>query len=313
MNNDNFVVSDFRAYFSQNNLLSMKFSWLFLALGFCMMYAPTYLKMMDTLWKNGEQTHGPIVLIITIWLIWQTYSNNKNIFKDTSIAISITPFVSLVSGIFFLLGWVSYILGRSQDILVLEVGSQILLIAAIVMLHYGFLGLRTLSFSLFFLIFMIPMPAFFLDMITLPMKIAVSNAAEFVLHAIGYPIARSGVILQIGVYQLEVANVCAGMHTLISLEALGLLYLKLVNHNSTIRNVVLAFLIVPISFSANTIRVITITLVTYYFGDEVGQGFVHGFAGMLLFIVALGLIMMVDTILQSMFSSSDEKIFVNKL
>jgi hypothetical protein len=38
--------------------------------------------------------------------------------------------------------------------------------------------------------------------------------------------------------------------------------------------------------------------VTYYFGDAAGQGFVHGFAGMVLFIVALSLIISVDSMLQ---------------
>ena len=255
--------------------------------------------MAHTLWQNGEQTHGPIVLIITLWLIWKTVAENPGLFQNSATTASVNPLVSLVAFVFFLLGWICYILGRSQGILLLEVGSQILVLGGIVLLQFGYLGLKALSFPLFFCLFMIPMPAFFLDMITLPMKIAVSNVAEIVVHAIGFPIARSGVILQIGVYQLEVANVCAGMHTLISLEALGLLYLKLVSHNSSFRNITLALLIVPISFSANTIRVIAITLVTYYFGDEVGQGFVHGFAGMLLFVVALGLIILVDTFLQT--------------
>jgi exosortase B len=153
-------------------------------------------------------------------------------------------------------------------------------------------------FPLFFILFMIPLPGFLLDAVTLPMKIAVSTVAEQVLYWAGYPIARSGVVLQIGQYQLLVADACAGMHTLISLEALGLLYLNLVKHDSLFRNFVLALLIIPISFTANVIRVMVLTLVTFYFGDEAGQGFVHGFAGMVLFIVALTLIMSVDSLLQ---------------
>jgi len=51
---------------------------------------------------------------------------------------------------------------------------------------------------------------------------------------------------------------------------------------------------VPISFAANIVRVSILVLVTYYFGDEAGQGFVHGFAGMVLFLVALCLILTVD-------------------
>ena len=37
---------------------------------------------------------------------------------------------------------------------------------------------------------------------------------------------------------------------------------------------------------------------TYHFGDEAGQGFLHGFAGMVLFLSALLLIMGVDSLLQ---------------
>ena len=105
--------------------------------------------------------------------------------------------------------------------------------------------------------------------------------------AAGFPIARSGVILQVGQYQLLVADACAGLQTLLTLEALGLFYLNVVRHSSAFRNVGLALLIIPISFTANVIRVVTLSLVTYYLGDAAGQGFLHGFAGIVLFITAL--------------------------
>jgi EpsI family protein len=64
-----------------------------------------------------------------------------------------------------------------------------------------------------------------------------------------------------------------------------------------VRNVVLATLIVPISFTANTIRIIFLSLITFYFGDAAGQGFLHGFSGLVLFLSALGLIIGVDSLL----------------
>jgi len=121
--------------------------------------------------------------------------------------------------------------------------------------------------------------------------------AEHILFWFGYPIARAGVILQIGQYKLLVADACAGLHTLFTLEALGLLYLNLVRHDSLFRNVTLAILIVPISFSANVFRVMVLTLITFHFGDAAGQGFLHGFAGMVLFLTALLLIISVDSLL----------------
>jgi exosortase/archaeosortase family protein len=102
------------------------------------------------------------------------------------------------------------------------------------------------------------------------------------------------VVLTVGPYQLLVADACAGLNSMFTLEALGLLYMNLMNYQSVKRNVFLAIAIVPISFLANIVRVMILVLVTYHFGDEAGQGFVHGFAGMVLFLVALTLILLLD-------------------
>ena len=197
-----------------------------------------------------------------------------------------------------MIGLLLYLVGRSQDILMFEVGALVWLLAAVVLLLHGTAAFWRLAFALFFLLFMVPLPGLLVDAVTQPMKLAVSWAAEALMHAAGYPVSRSGVILQVGQYQLLVADACAGLQTLFTLEAMGLLYLNLVRHGSLARNVALALLIVPIGFSANVIRVIALSLITFHFGDAAGQGFLHGFAGMVLFLAALLLIMLVDGLLR---------------
>ena len=189
----------------------------------------------------------------------------------------------------------------------LDVASIIPVLMGLMLIKHGPVALKHFWFPLFFLFFLIPLPGSLLDVVTLPMKVAVSYVASSVLYLLDYPIARSGVVLHIGPYQLLVADACAGMHTLISLEAMGLLYLNLVKHDSFLRNLTLGILIIPISFTANVIRVMSLVLITYYFGDEVGQGFIHGFAGMLLFIVALILIMSIDSLIQYFVSKKQSK------
>ncbi|MET5012202.1 archaeosortase/exosortase family protein, partial [Burkholderia pseudomallei] len=88
----------------------------------------------------------------------------------------------------------------------------------------------------------------------------------------------SGVMLVIGPYQLLVADACSGLNSLFTLEALGLLYMKVMRYQSKARNVLLAVMIVPISFVSNVARVLVLVLITYHLGDEAGQGFAHGFA-----------------------------------
>lgn len=274
--------------------------------GLLVLFIPTYYTFITSVWSSEDQAHGPIVLAVVLFLFWQ----QRHFFLSGASAIAQPTFANGVtatgkSNWSMSLGWSTlafglfcYVIGHSQGIRILDIGSQIPILAGVLLIMRGASVLRAMWFPLFFMLFMIPLPGFFLDAVTLPMKMAVSHVAEQVLYWFDYPVARSGVILQIGQYQLLVADACAGMHTLISLEALGLLYLNLVKHDSLFRNISLALLIIPISFAANVIRVITLTLVTYYFGDEVGQGFVHGFAGMLLFIVALIIILAVDSALQ---------------
>ncbi|WP_233585022.1 archaeosortase/exosortase family protein [Aquabacterium soli] len=108
-------------------------------------------------------------------------------------------------------------------------------------------------------------------------------------------------MLTIGPYQLLVADACSGLNSLFTLEALGLLYMNVMNYKSKARNVALAIMIIPISFVSNVTRVLTLVLITYYFGDQVGQGFAHNFAGMVLFTVALVLTYGFDRLLAARF------------
>lgn len=267
----------------------IKYYWLVL-LGLGVIYYPTYMELINTTWQTEEQAHGPIIIFVVLYLLWQQRSFWSEKINNSS--------NSLLGTFVFLFGLFLYVVGRSQGILFFDIGSQIFVFSGILLIFRGFPALKALWFPIFFLIFMVPLPGVFLDAVTLPMKIAVSYVAEEILYFVGYPISRNGVILQIGQYQLLVADACAGLHTLISLEALGLLYLNIVKHDSLFRNIALACLIVPISFTANVIRVMVLTLITFYFGDEAGQGFVHGFAGMVLFVVALTLIISVDSFIQ---------------
>lgn len=262
--------------------------WFPIFIGLIALYVPTWVDLSRTIWATEAQAHGPIILGVALWFFWKLRVGIHEM----------EPEPATTGWPIFVFGLLLYAVGRSQDILIFEVGSQIVVIASLLLILRGWVALRTAWFPLFFLLFMIPLPGAFVDALTLPMKIAVSYVAEYVLFWVGYPISRTGVILQIGQYKLLVADACAGLQTLFTLEALGLLYLNIVRHDSLFRNITLATLIIPISFTANVIRVMVLTLITYHFGDEAGQGFLHGFAGMVLFVTALLIIMGVDSLLQ---------------
>jgi exosortase B len=210
---------------------------------------------------------------------------------------------TLSGALVLVIGSLLYAIGRSQDIWIFSIGSQIWVLAGLVLLFKGWRGLRLTWFPLFFMLFMVPLPEALVAAVTAPLKSAVSLVASNLLYAAGYPVGRSGVMLTVGQYQLMVADACAGLNSMFTLEALGMLYMNLMRYSSAARNVTLAIMLIPIAFCANIGRVMILVLVTYYFGDAAGQGFVHGFAGMVLFLIALVLMLLLDKLLNVFFKS----------
>ena len=273
-----------------------------LAAGFLVLAAPTLRRLATTVWASDEQSHGPVLLAAAAWLMWQQ--------RGALLALPARP-ARWPSMATLLVSLLAYLVGRSQEVAQLEVGALIGVLVGLLLMLRGWAGVRGSLLPLFVLLFIVPLPGVLVQTATIPLKTAVSVAAEALLHAAGYPVARAGVILAIGQYQLLVADACAGLTSMFTLEALGLAYVQHLAGGdepvSARHRAWLAALILPISFLANVVRVVVLVLVTYHFGDAAGQGFVHGFAGVVLFTVALLLVLATDRGLRWALGRSDRR------
>jgi exosortase B len=256
--------------------------------GLLALYVPTYLDQAASAWQTEQLRHGPLVALGAAWLFWRCRAG----------MLRARPIPSDVLGLpLLLLGLVAYVVGRSQEIPLLEVGSQVPLAAAIVLLTRGTHALRAAAFALLFLAFMVPLPGIFVDTVTGTLKVWVSVAVEEILFLAGLPIARSGVVLTLGHYQLLMADACSGLHSMITLSALGLLFLHLMGRAGIVHNGLLMAAILPVAFAANVARVLALALATYYLGERAAQGLLHDMAGLLLFVVALAAMFTIDVLL----------------
>lgn len=262
-----------------------------LVFGFLSMYLPTYIAMDKQVWGIVGQGHGPVMLALVLWLVWQRLPRlASSMHGPTSLERSF-------GGMLVFLGAVMYVIGRSQNHFGLDSGSQLVVAAGLLLVYGGLPALKIMWFPLLFALTLVPLPGALVSTLTAPLKWAVSYCAEAILHSANYPVGRTGVMLTIGQYRLLVADACAGLNSVFALEAIGIFYMSIMNHGNKWRNIFLATLILPISFISNVLRVIALVLVTYYFGDEVGQSFVHEFAGIFLFVVATVLTIVTDSFL----------------
>ena len=256
-----------------------------LAIGLASLVLPTMIQVAKDSWSTEQGGHGPIVLATGLWLLHRELGTGKPVTRPGK----------LVSGILMMLPLVAaFILARITGVLEIEAFAMYGALIVGAYLLFGGQLLRTIWFPLVYLAFTLPPPDTVVAAVTQPIKIQISQWAVALLHSAGYPIAGSGVTIQIGQYQLLVAAACAGLNSIVTLSALCMFYVYL-RHRSNVRAfIVVVLAAIPVAMFSNFVRVIALVLVTYYFGEAAAQGFVHDFAGLLMFAVALLTIFAID-------------------
>jgi exosortase len=148
---------------------------------------------------------------------------------------------------------------------------------------------RMLFFPLAFLLLMVPLPAIVFNQIAFPLQLLASRVGATAIAAAGIPVLREGNVLQLANLNLEVAEACSGIRSLMSLLTLAIV-LGYFTERRIPGRIVIALAAIPIAIAANAARVAGTGLAAHWAGPAAAEGFMHTFEGWLMFIVAfLGL------------------------
>jgi exosortase len=269
-----------------------------LVLGLAALIIPTLAVLARDNWTTEAGVQGPIILATGIWLFY----SQKEVIEEHR-----RPGSWLLALPVALFAAACYIVGQVLGFLVVQVGATILMCEVIFYLFVGWEVCKRLWFALLYMYFVAPLPGWFQDRLTGSLKEWVSASVTQILSYVGIPVVREGVVMYVAQYQLLVEDACSGLNSLTSLFAIGLFYVYILHQASVRYALFLAALIFPIAIFANMIRVIILVLLTYFWSDEVAQGFLHQFAGMVTFITALLTIMVIDSVLQRFLVKRSER------
>lgn len=266
---------------------SVSISDLALIIGVAAILLPTMIEVGRFNWTTEQGGHGPIVMAIGLWLLWREVKSSTAPRR---------PGNPIVGGLALAALLAVYLVSRITGILEIE---ALAMYGALIVGAYMLVGgalIRSVWFPLLYLALTLPPPDSVVAAVTQPIKIAISEWAVSLLYALGYPIASSGVTIQIAQYELLVAAACAGLNSIISLGAICLFYGYLRHRTNLLAFIVIAMSVIPIAIFSNFIRVIILILITYYLGEAAAQGFLHDFAGLTMFAVALLSVFVIDSI-----------------
>jgi exosortase len=254
--------------------------------GLAALYLPIWLEFAGGPWRREENAHAPIMMAI--------------IAGAAAARALDSPLPSARSSVEWIAGFALYAGGLSLAVAGVALendffasSSAPLVCVGMAVALFGRRGAGALAFPLAMTLYLVIWPGWALDALTAPLKMFAAGAAAGLLSAFSLPVAHAGAVIAAGPYQLLIADACAGLNALIALTAVGAVYLQAVKRRGRALWIVAAALI-PIAVAANVARIAALSLVTLVFGFDAGLGFLHDFAGLATFALALALVFAVD-------------------
>ena len=253
----------------------------------CVLYAPVLKLLVMQWWNDPDYAHGFFVPVVSGYVLW----HQRDRWLKSELRPSNFGFLVMTGGLVLLFG------GLIGAELFTSRFSLLVVLAGMVLFLGGWRLLRSVSFPLGFLIFMIPIPVIIYNQVTFPLQLLASRFATSWLELLQVPVFREGNVLVLPNYSLEVVEACSGVRSLLTLISLAVAYGYLVDQRRWVRYI-LPVLMVPIAILSNAMRILGTGLLTYHFGPKAAEGFFHEFSGWMIFVVALVLMLACHQVLK---------------
>jgi exosortase len=253
---------------------------------FGFLYWDVITKLVHDWGHDDNYSHGFLIVPIALYFVWE----RRHRLDAAPIAPSALGLILIVGSLATLIAGV---LGAE---LFLTRISIIGLVAGLVLFMLGWQHLRILSLPILFLLLMIPIPAILFNQIAFPLQLLASRFGELTLQMFHIPVLREGNVITLANTQLEVAEACSGIRSLISLLTLGIVYGYFVHPSAWVRTVI-ALSTIPVAILANGLRVAGTGVAAHYYGPAAAEGFFHTFSGWLVFLVAFAMLFVIHRII----------------
>jgi exosortase len=186
--------------------------------------------------------------------------------------------------VLLVLGLLVYVVGAlAGDLFLLRVSLPIAFTGVIAGL-FGPRHLRVAAAPLALLTLAIPLPGAIVTHLTMPLQLAASQVAAGVLQAVQIDVVRQGNLLALNNITLEVADVCSGLRSVVSLNAIAALCGVLLSLRPQ-RTLMLMAAALPIAVIGNGFRVAATGVLTTWLGEVAVRGTLHELTGVVSFLV----------------------------
>jgi len=249
------------------------------------LFQPFAGKVVEFWTENPTYTHSPLIPFVIAYLIW----DKRKTLAETEIVPSYRgglPMLLISSLI-----WIVAVGGKSRFAVEL---TFVFLIISVVWLNFGSALTKKLSFPLFLLLMMVPIPTILYAAISRKLQLLSSTFGVAFIQLFSIPVHGEGNIIYLPETTLQVAEACSGISSLVSLFTLAMIY-AYISQKGFLRRSLIVLSSFPIAVFMNWVRIAATGMIAHYWSLEYAQGFYHSFSGWIVFIVAFGIFLMVGS------------------
>jgi exosortase len=235
-------------------------------------FIPVYPRLVWTWLNHSDNSHGILVPLVSLYFVWQKKDELKSAQRSNS---GLGMIILLASMVFYLISYLGSI----------AVVSRAMIVSSLIGLVLFTLGKEIfilLIFPLLYLFFMVPVPDTVLGFGALPLQLLATKVSTFIIQLFSIPAYREGNMLYFAQTQLEVAEACSGIRSIMSFGMLSFIFAYMMD-KIWWKRIVLVLSTIPLALFANIIRVTGTGILAHFYGSKVALGFLHEFSGLAVF------------------------------
>jgi exosortase D (VPLPA-CTERM-specific) len=232
-------------------------------------------------WSVAEFSHGYLIPVIAIYLVWQRLPLLKAI-----------PGKGSWLGVLVLLAALGLdVIGQLSSLYIVQHIALLLSVVGLVLSLAGWQVLYVLRMPLCILIFMIPVPNIFLNPLSSELQLLSSSLGVWLMRLFGVVVLQNGNVIDLGSYKLEVAEACSGLRYLFPLMTLA--FLTACFYRATFWKRAVIFLSsMPITLLTNSLRIASIGVMVDRWGVGMAQGPIHAVQGWMMFMLSTAVLLL---------------------
>lgn len=224
--------------------------------------------------SHSDNSHGFIVPLMAGYFAWDRIKQLN----------SATISGSWWGGAILFLSLALYLLSYAGGLAFPARVAMVLSLLGLIWCALGSNIIRILAFPILFLLFMIPVPYSLLGAVSAPLQLIATKISANVIGACSIPVSREGNMLYFVGTQLEVAEACSGIRSIMSLSMLAFAFASMSSAGWKGKTILILSAI-PIAMVANIIRISGTGVLAHFYGDKVARGFLHEFSGIAIFAI----------------------------